>query len=125
MLERLGSLLADDELEEPRGLFSLNDDEHLRQKRTAAARRWCKDYHKESPKDREPIGSLLVQLGLTEPELYARVFQENSDALQLFERMIVARERGRRKQRKEDRCRRREEQLAEMATARVRRKRGD
>jgi hypothetical protein len=36
------------------------------------------------------------------PELHAKAAQDNADALQMFERMIARRERGRRKLRKED-----------------------
>jgi hypothetical protein len=100
----------DDKLEQPRGGFSRADVELLRQKRATAATRWRTDYYKESPKDRRPIGSLLPRFGMTGPQLYAEVFERNSDVLQMFERMIAARERGRRKLRNEDdRCRQRAE----------------
>jgi hypothetical protein len=122
MLEKLGSFLTLEE-EPERGFNSLEEVELSRLKRAAATRRWLENYYKENPKDRKPIGSILAESGLTEPELYARIFAQNSEALQTFERMIAARERGRRKQRKEDRRRLLEERRADVDRAGVKRTR--
>jgi hypothetical protein len=70
------------------------------------AHRACK-YYSDKPKERDEIRSLLAQYGITAAELCAKAAQDNSDALQMFERMIASRERGRRKLRKEDDRRRR------------------
>ena len=74
----------------------------------------CK-YFSDKPKERNEIRSLLAQYGITQAELHAKAAQQNSDALQMFERMIASREQGRRKLRKEDdRRRRRADRRAEM-----------
>ena len=118
MIERLGNYLAEEEVEEPeRGfLFVPGEEDKWRRKRAAAAKRWLEDYYKKSPKDRTPIAPLLAQFGLTESELYARVYAGNRDVLQMFERMIAARERGRRKLRREDERRRRRQGRQENET---------
>ena len=51
---------------------------------------------------------------MTEAELYAKVFEQKSDTLQIFERMIAARERGRRKLRTEDDRRRRRQEIKKI-----------
>jgi hypothetical protein len=104
MLEALQHFLAE----------VIKGEEQLRRTNDGPAHRACK-YFSDKPKERNEIRSLLAQYGITEAELYTKAAQQNSDALQMFERMIAARERGRRKLRKEDdRGRRREDRRAEM-----------
>lgn len=52
------------------------------------------------------------------------MFESNSEVLQTFERMVAARERGRRKLRKEDERRRRWQERQENETKRERRTNG-
>ncbi|MCA6106971.1 hypothetical protein [Bradyrhizobium cenepequi] len=66
-------------------------------------------YFSRDPKERNEVRSRLDQYGISQAELHAKAAQDNSDALQMFERMIAARERGRRKLSKEDHRRRRED----------------
>ena len=73
-------------------------------------------YFSDKAKERNEIRSLLAQYGITPAELHAKAAQQNSDALQMFERMIVARERGRRTLRKEDERRRRRQGRQEIET---------
>jgi hypothetical protein len=88
--------------------------ENLKKTSDTGAHRACR-YFSDNPKERNEIRSLLAQYGITSAELHAKAAQQNSDALQMFERMIASRERGRRKLRKEDdRRRRRDERRDEM-----------
>ncbi len=80
-------------------------------------------YFSDKLKVRNEIRSLLAQYGITLAELHAKAAQQNGEALQMFERMIAARERGRRKQRKEDERRRRVERQVDVKGTAVRRKR--
>jgi len=80
-------------------------------------------YFSDKLKTRNEIRSFLAQYGITPAELHAKAAQQNGEALQMFERMIAARERGRRKQRKEDERRRREERQVDVKGTAVRRKR--
>jgi hypothetical protein len=105
MIQKIGNYMAAEENGSER-VHGLQDAEMLQLKRAAAARRWLEDYYKKNPNDRTPVASLLARFGMTEPELYAKVFEGNREVLQTFERMIAARERGRRKLRKEDERRR-------------------
>jgi hypothetical protein len=82
-------------------------EEQLRRPKDTPAHRACK-YFSDKPKDRSEIRSLLAQYGITPAELHAKSAQDNSDALQMFERMINTRQRGRRRLDKDDRVRRRE-----------------
>jgi hypothetical protein len=66
-------------------------------------------YFSDNSKERNQIRSRLAKYGITEAELHAKAFEQNSDALQILERMITSRERGRRKLRKEDERRGRQE----------------
>lgn len=92
----------------------IKGEQHLKRMDDGPAHRAAK-YFSDKPTERKEIRSLLAQYGITQAELYAKAAQQNSDALQMFERMIAARERGRRKDRKEDdRRRRREERRAEL-----------
>src|SRR5690242_18852725 len=60
-------------------------------------------YFSEDLDERNEFKSLLAQYGFTEVEIQARSAQMNSDAVRMLESMIAARERKRRKLRKEDR----------------------
>jgi len=112
MIEALQSVLFD--LEQPRPEDegrALTEPEYLarQQGKAKAAARKARDYYRENPKKRKELGAFLTECGMTEAELYAQAFKRNSEALQIFERMIATRERGRRKLRKEDERRRRED----------------
>jgi len=122
MIQRLGDCLAAAEEPGPEGELLYTQDQVVksRQKRAEIAQGWREDY----AKGRTAIAPLLVRLGMTEPELYARVFAGNSEVLQTFERMIAARERGRRKLRKEDERRRRWQERQENETKQERRTNG-
>ena len=61
------------------------------------------EYFSEDLDERNEFKSLLAQYGFTEVEIQARSAQMNSDAVRMLESMIAARERKRRKLRKEDR----------------------
>jgi hypothetical protein len=78
----------------------------LDEERCEAAKRRARRYG-VNPEETKKIRSLLAQSGMSEAELHANAFERKSDALQMFERMIAARERGRRKLRNEDDRRRR------------------
>jgi hypothetical protein len=64
-------------------------------------------YFSKESKERNEARTHLERYGITAAELHAKSAQDNSEALQMFERMIASRERGRRKLRKEDDRRRR------------------
>jgi hypothetical protein len=66
-------------------------------------------YFSKDPKERTEIRSRLGQYGIGDAELHAKSAQDNSDALQMFERMNNTRQRGRRRLDKDDRRRRRDE----------------
>lgn len=66
-------------------------------------------YFSDISKERNQMRSRLAKYGITPAELHAKAFEQNSEALQILERMISSRERGRRKLRKEDERRRRQE----------------
>lgn len=61
------------------------------------------EYFSEDLDERNEFKSLLAQYGLAEAEIHAKAAQLNSDALQMFESLISARERKRRRLRKEQR----------------------
>jgi hypothetical protein len=95
---------------EPSGrTFTLGSQEHLEieQEQWKAGRR-ARDYYSGNPKQREERVAFLTESGMTEAELYAQAFECKSETLQIFERMIAARERTRRRLRKEDARRRRD-----------------
>jgi len=124
MIQRLGEYSAVEEHQPMPNYIGLEPEfVVLQRKRAATAKRWCEGYYKKDPKDRS-IASALAQFGMTEPELYARVFAGNSEVLQMFERMIAARERGRRRLRKEDERRRLREARQENETKQERRTNG-
>jgi hypothetical protein len=58
-------------------------------------------YFSKKPKEREKVIALLAQHGITLAELQAKAAELNGEPLQMFERMIAARENGRRMLRKE------------------------
>ena len=58
-------------------------------------------YFSKKPKEREEVIALLAQHGITLAELQAKAAELNGEPLQMFERMIAARENGRRMLRKE------------------------
>jgi hypothetical protein len=66
------------------------------------------NYFSKDPKERKEVISLLAQHGITLTEIQAKAAQLNSPTLQLFERMMAARENGRRQLRKDKRNRRQE-----------------
>jgi hypothetical protein len=68
----------------------------------------ARDYFGEKPKVRQKVVSKLAQYGVTLPEIQAKAVQLNRPTLQLTERMIAARENGRRQLRKDKRNRRQE-----------------
>jgi hypothetical protein len=126
MIERLGWLLVQEEDEPKYGppSFSLRplDEEAQMRARSALARRRIKSYFGDNSEQEEKIAALVARFGLTESELYAQVFKENSKALQEIEVMLARRERDRRRLRKEDRRRLREERRADVEGAGVRRR---
>jgi len=86
------------------------------------AGRRARSYYGGTPTQSEERAVFLTDSATTEAELYAHAFQRNSETLQDFERMIAARERVRRRLRKEDAHRRREkarEQTRNRAGGRI------
>src|SRR5262249_55179818 len=119
MIERLGDYLAEEEHQPPPQYLPGPGLEHevtfFQRERAKSAKRWREEYYKKDPGDR-PIASLLTRFGLTEAELFARAFRTNIGLLDIFERMIGSRERGRRRLRKEDERRRRYKERQKIAT---------
>ncbi len=72
------------------------------------AGRRARSYYGGNPTQSEERAVFLTDSATTEAELYAQAFECKSVTLQNFERMIAARERSRRRLRKEDARRRRE-----------------
>jgi hypothetical protein len=64
----------------------------------SAAEKLAFKYFSKNPEERQEIISLLARYAV----LQAKAVQQNSDAIQMFEAMIVRREKGRRKLRRED-----------------------
>jgi hypothetical protein len=58
-------------------------------------------YFSADPKDKKRVISLLAQYGITIAELQAKAAQLGSGGLQMFDRLVAARENGRRLLRKE------------------------
>lgn len=108
-LEYFAGYLSAEEPEQSSVTFSLREESDLAEiKRAEASRRRRESYFGKNAKERNEIRSRLARYGITQAELHAKAAQDNSEALQMFERMIASRERGRRKLRKEDRRRRRD-----------------
>jgi hypothetical protein len=63
------------------------------------------DYFSSDANEKKKVISLLAQHGITMAELQAKAMQLESPGLQMFERMVAARENGRRLLRKEHRTR--------------------
>jgi hypothetical protein len=61
----------------------------------------AKQYFSANPKERKEIISLLAQYGITLSELKAKAAQLESNAVLMFERLVIARTNGRRMLRKE------------------------
>jgi hypothetical protein len=89
-------------------LSEVRDDGKLRPS-TETSKRAAIRYFSKDAKERTEVRSRLSQYGIGEAELHAKSAQDNSDALQMFERMINTRQRGRRRLDKDDRRRRRDE----------------
>jgi hypothetical protein len=65
------------------------------------AREFALKYFSKVPKERAELIARLAQHGITLAELHAKAAELNEKPLQMFERMIAARENGRRQLRKE------------------------
>jgi hypothetical protein len=65
------------------------------------AKDWALKYFSKKPKEKEQVVALLAQHGITIAELQAKAAELSREPLQMFERMIAARENGRRQLRKE------------------------
>lgn len=107
MMQTLGSCLEKEEKKPEKSGYTLEELTKLQVQWAATATRWLEG-RSDKWKANE-LGSLLARFGTTESELYANAFVSKSETLLTFERMIAARERGRRKLRKEDERRRREQ----------------
>ncbi len=104
-LARLLSEMEQPELEERSAFFEPQKGE-LRKRRAEAAEGRARRYGSD-PEETKEIGSLLARFRITDTELHAKAFEQNSEVLQMIERMLSQRERGRRKLSKEDERRRR------------------